>query len=124
MNLREMIEELRQRATTNKVAAAKVQQGGQYVAFHWGKENAFDEVLNLLTKRDSITDANLKSLEEANEALKPFAEAAENCDDDDKDVWHTWEHPVGMDVSIGDYRRAQAVYKMLMLNLENNENNG
>lgn len=41
------------------------------------------------------------------EALEPFADAADGCiDDADDDAWHTWEHPIGLNVTIADYRRA------------------
>jgi hypothetical protein len=42
-------------------------------------------------------------------ALAPFAEACLNCiDDSEPDNASTWEHPVGMEVTIRDFREARA----------------
>lgn len=41
-------------------------------------------------------------------ALAPFAAAANDClDEDDADKSDTWEHSIGMALTIGDFRRAQ-----------------
>lgn len=49
------------------------------------------------------------------DALKPFAEAAENIDDNEHDRWEAWEHSCAMAVSLGDFRNA---YHALAANRE------
>lgn len=44
----------------------------------------------------------------AEEALRPFADAAVDLDETDKDDWHLWEHPAALDVKVADLRRAKA----------------
>ena len=39
-------------------------------------------------------------------ALKPFADAAKNLDNTDKDEWSAWESVAAGDVKLGDFRRA------------------
>jgi hypothetical protein len=41
-------------------------------------------------------------------ALAPFAEACDNCIDDEPDDHSTWEHAVGMEVTFRDFREARA----------------
>jgi rhodanese-related sulfurtransferase len=57
---------------------------------------------------DEDSDALIRKLLAA---LKPFADAAEVLDETDRDEWEAWEHPVAMNVKIGDFRKAQAVMK-------------
>jgi len=45
-------------------------------------------------------------IEKLRAALKPFADAAVGLTDDDEDDEEIWERPVGMDILIGDLRRA------------------
>ena len=40
------------------------------------------------------------------EALKPFAEAAANIDDNEPDHREMWEHPASMSLTVSDFRRA------------------
>lgn len=44
------------------------------------------------------------------EALAPFATALSDWGDDSRqpDRWNTWEHPLAIGVTIGDFRRAAA----------------
>lgn len=44
------------------------------------------------------------------EALKPFATALDDWGDDtgQPDRWTAWEHPIAMNVTLGDFRRARA----------------
>ena len=42
------------------------------------------------------------------EVLKPFADAAENLDDNDKDHWGLWDHPASMDLTVKCLRDAHA----------------
>ena len=46
-------------------------------------------------------------------ALKPFAKAAESCIDefDGPDRNDTWEHAVGMEVTIGDFRASRQAFE-------------
>ena len=41
-------------------------------------------------------------------AMKPFADAAENLDDSDKDHWDLWAHQAAMDLTVGCLREARA----------------
>jgi hypothetical protein len=48
-------------------------------------------------------------LREVVEALKPFAVAYEDAGDPyDEDGWAAWEHPLAMNVTVGNFRRAFA----------------
>lgn len=42
-------------------------------------------------------------------ALRPFAEAADDLDDDAKDRHEIWENPAAMSITCGDIRRARAI---------------
>jgi hypothetical protein len=62
----------------------------------WGKENPDFGAIS-----DRIGDLE--------DALRPFAEACDNCiGDDEAEKASTWEHPVGMEVTIGHFRSARA----------------
>lgn len=51
---------------------------------------------------------------ELGEALKPFADAAADCiDDDELDRRDVWEHAVGMNLTVGDFRKARATLAKL-----------
>jgi hypothetical protein len=45
------------------------------------------------------------------EALKPFAQAADDLDESDRDEAHLWEHPAAMNITVGNLRRAAALVK-------------
>lgn len=51
------------------------------------------------------------------EALKPFADAAENLEDWQNDAQEMWEDPTSMQVTVGDFRRARAVLATLVKEL-------
>lgn len=58
-----------------------------------------------------MTDSEL--IERLEAALKPFADAIDEWGDDtdQPDRWTTWEHPVAMCVTLGDFRRAHATMR-------------
>jgi len=45
------------------------------------------------------------------EALKPFAEAADNMDGDEPDNWSLWESPEATILTYADLRKARAIVK-------------
>lgn len=55
-------------------------------------------------------------LSKAVEALKPFAEAASNLDEDKLDRHHLWESAEAMILTAGDLRRAREAYAHLTVN--------
>jgi hypothetical protein len=59
----------------------------------------------IAAERDRLALANAELLA----GLKPFGEAAEDVDDDDKDHWGIWEHPATIGLTIGDLRKASAL---------------
>lgn len=56
-------------------------------------------------ERDSLR----AKLAKAREALKPFAEASGNLDDDFRDKSDIWEHSSAMSITGGDLRRARSI---------------
>lgn len=64
-------------------------------------------------KRYRLTAERVKDaeIERLREALEPFARQVTDgtIDADERDTALTWEHPVGMDLSIADFRRAADV---------------
>ncbi len=44
-------------------------------------------------------------------ALEPFAKAAEDIEDSDKDHWEMWEHHASMSVTVADFRNAHKALK-------------
>ena len=61
----------------------------------------------LIYERDLARAEN----EKLRAALKPFADAAEDLDEDDKDNRSIWEHWVGGCIEIGHLRAAAAALK-------------
>jgi hypothetical protein len=53
--------------------------------------------LALMAERDRLRDA-----------LRPFAEAADDLDEDHIDKWEIWESPAAMSLTAGDLRKARA----------------
>ena len=59
-------------------------------------------------------DALLSALQEAREALGPFADACDSADEGTVDNQaHCWESAMAMSVTYGDFRRAAEVYRAL-----------
>lgn len=52
----------------------------------------------------------VREVERLREALEPFATALDDWGDDtgQPDRWTAWEHPIAMNVTLGDFRRARA----------------
>lgn len=65
-----------------------------------------------LTTRAQTAEASLDAMtaerDEAREALKPFADAAEGIDETAHPDWEMWEHPASVNVHVRDFRRARA----------------
>lgn len=62
-----------------------------------------------VAKCGSEDDARLTSAApDMFEAIKPFAEAVDNLNDDHPDGSHIWESPAAMSLTAGDLRRALA----------------
>ncbi len=59
-----------------------------------------------------MTEADVarEQIAQLREALEPFARALDEWMDDPQqpDHWNTWEHPLAIGVTIGDFRRARA----------------
>lgn len=56
----------------------------------------------------------LSALQEAREALGPFADACDSADEGTVDNHaHCWESAMAMSVTYGDFRRAAEVYRAL-----------
>src|ERR1051325_4590617 len=53
-------------------------------------------------------EAKSTRIAELEEALRPFKRAMEDWGDDNgqPDRWNIWEHPVAMNITLGDLRRA------------------
>lgn len=59
-----------------------------------------------LTEADCMREAAAE-ISRLREALKPFAKAAEDIDDNNHDRWEMWEHPASMNIHVADMRRAR-----------------
>ena len=82
---------------------------------HWSADAANGYFAAHETPSDVTQPAAFRAeerLREAEEALRPFATAAKDCIDPlEQDDSNTWEHSVGMNLEIRDYRRAAAYFK-------------
>lgn len=52
-------------------------------------------------------EAQAAEISRLRDALKPFAKAAEDIDDNNHDRWEMWEHPASMNIHVADMRRAR-----------------
>lgn len=60
--------------------------------------------------RLSALSPTLSARIEALEAgLRPFADAAENIEDTQRDTSEVWEHPAALCITLGDLRRARSL---------------
>ena len=115
----ELIEIASEAATALKAQAAEIERltGERDEAvdaqFTVDPENGvsvgWDEVAAMWRSRALTEEARVKALEAG---LKPFAEACDACDDGPSvhyDREHTWEAPLGMEVTWGDFRQARSL---------------
>lgn len=58
-------------------------------------------------KSCEVIDAHKARVVDLEKALEPFAAAADETDEDDKNIHHIWEHHTAMDITIGDLRAAR-----------------
>lgn len=72
------------------------------VLYPEAQDDPFDFARRLIGERDAATAA----LAKAEAALKPFAEADDL--EDAQDRWNIWEHPAAMNITIGHLRAARA----------------
>lgn len=73
----------------------------------------YDEGESVMFRIETVRSL-LDAYEERNRlraALQPFADAAENLDDDFRDVSDIWEHSSAMSITGGDLRAARAALK-------------
>jgi hypothetical protein len=86
------------------------------------KEDEMDELVKWLNRQAEVyycgksraaaaEITRLRSaVRELREALEPFKEAADQLDDDFRDVSDIWEHSSAMSITGGDLKRARSVY--------------
>lgn len=74
---------------------------------HWSNEWRDEPNLSAKEAVSRILADAVSYIEELKSALAPFAEAAVDIEDDDKDHWPLWETDA-MDLTYGDLRRARS----------------
>lgn len=73
---------------------------------HW-KDYEFEARAALAVIKPHLDAAEARE-KRLREALKPFADAAETLDDNEKNHWKLWERPVAMDLTVKCLRNACA----------------
>ena len=99
---------LKARSENDSVSSDEKQQLLAYLRKTHGEADAEPDVTALSRTDVPALIARVRTLEAA---LHPFAEAVDDIDHNDKDDWHTWEHPVGMAVTLGEFRAAREALK-------------
>lgn len=93
-----------------RLAEAYVAQSAAIAALVAGRDAWQREAKSLSDKysdayvRSRSAEAQLKAMDEA---LEPFAEAADDLDDNAQDQHDIWEHPASMNITIGNLRAAR-----------------